>query len=192
MALTDKSALLYGQLSDLYRELRTETFEKHHRMNPFTEDLVDWKERGSFWAGEGKNITIYNSTILIGDVEIGKETWIGPFCSLDGGGGLRIGEYCSISAGCQIVSHDSVKWALSGGQCKYDYASVEIGNCCFIGTNSVITKGVRIGNNCLIAACSVVTKDVPPFTIVGGVPAKKIGTVVLREDNSVELLFDKK
>lgn len=45
----------------------------------------------------------------------------------------------------------------------------------WIGAGAIILKGVRVGNGAVIAAGSVVTKDVPPFSIVGGVPAKVLG-----------------
>ncbi|RFS19572.1 acyltransferase [Chitinophaga silvatica] len=45
---------------------------------------------------------------------------------------------------------------------------------CWIGANSVITAGVKIGKHAVVAGGSVVTKDVPPYTIVGGNPAKPI------------------
>ena len=48
-------------------------------------------------------------------VTVGAGTWIGPNTLLDGTGGLSIGASCSISAGVQIYTHDSVMWALSGG-----------------------------------------------------------------------------
>jgi len=53
---------------------------------------------------------------------------------------------------------------------------IEIMDNVFIGMNSSILYNVRIGPNAIIAAGSVVTKDVPPGTIVGGVPAKVIGS----------------
>ncbi len=50
-----------------------------------------------------------------------------------------------------------------------------IGNDVWIATNAIILKGVNIGNGAIIAAGAVVVKDVEPYSIVGGVPAKKIG-----------------
>jgi len=185
MGLSPHLEALLRDLRELHIHLREETFSKYKRINPFYEDLFDWKERGSFWVNEEKDITIYNSTTVVGDVVIGDHTWIGPFVSLDGSGGIKIGEYCSISAGCHILTHDTVKWALSGGKEPYDYAPVHIGDCCFFGVHAVVTKGVTIGDHCLIAAGAVVTKDVPPFSIVGGVPAKKIGEVNLVSDTII-------
>ena len=123
---------------------------------------------------------------MVGDVEIGENSWIGPFCSLDGTGGLEIGKYCSIAAGTHIQTHDTVKWALSGGKMGYEYASVKIGDYCFIGANSVILKGVTLGDRCLVAAGSVVTKSFESNSIIAGVPAMLIGKVI-QDNGSVEL-----
>lgn len=180
--LDDETAKLYAQIVKLHHHLRANTKNNFQRMNPFNEDIFDWKERAAFWCQEDKDITIYNSATLIGDVNIGEKTWIGPNCMLDGTGGLTIGRYCSIAQGCQLLSHDSILWALSGGKSKYEYASTKIGNCCFLGVNVVVIKGVSIGDHCLIAAGSIITKDVPAYSIMAGVPAKVIGKVHLEND----------
>jgi acetyltransferase-like isoleucine patch superfamily enzyme len=191
MALDERLNLLLSDLKQVHEHLRAETRDKYRRINPFSEDLFDWKERGEYWLGEDRNVTIYNSTTLVGEVSIGKNTWVGPFCSLDGTGGLTIGESCSISLGCQLLSHDTVKWSLSGGVAPYEYAPIRIGDCCFLGVYSVVLKSVTIGDHCLIAAGAVVTKDVPSYSIVAGVPARTIGKVVIGENGEVELQFDK-
>lgn len=192
MDINDRLSLLREDLKNLHHEMRRETYNKFKRINPFYEDLFDRKDRGVFWSNQDKSITIFNSATLVGDIVIGKETWIGPFCNLDGSGGLSIGEFCSISAGVQIYTHDTVKWALSGGKHSYEYSPVKIGNCCFIGTHAIITKGVSIGSHCVIAAGAVVTKDVPSFSIVAGVAAKIIGRVKLQNDGRVDLDYIKK
>ena len=112
-------------------------------------------------------------------MKIGDNTWIGPFCSLDGTGGLTVGSFCSISAGVQILTHDTTKWALSGGKEPYEYSPVSIGDCCFIGTGAIILRGIKIGSHCLIGASTVVNKDVPDFSLAAGVPANIIGKVEL-------------
>ncbi len=55
-----------------------------------------------------------------------------------------------------------------------DNRPVEIGNDVWIGANVIITPGIKIGNGAIIAAGAIVTEDVPPYAIVGGVPAKVI------------------
>ena len=191
MALDKRLTALWRDLQELHKHLRSGTRARHRRINPFYEDLFDWKERGAYWIGEDRNVTIYNSATVVGDVLIGRNSWIGPFCSLDGTGGLEIGESCSISLGCQILSHDTVKWSLSGGAAPYEYAPIKIGNCCFLGVYSVVLKSVTIGDHCLIGAGAVVTKDVSSYSIVAGVPARPIGKVIIGEKGEVELRFDK-
>jgi acetyltransferase-like isoleucine patch superfamily enzyme len=180
---------LHENLIELYRSLRITNKSKFNRMNPFFEDLFSWHERSEFWMGRKNNVTIYNSSLLIGDVQIGESSWIGPNSTLDGTGTISIGSFCSISTGAQLITHDTVKWALSSGMVSRETGPIRVGNCCFIGTYAVITKNVNIGNHCVVAAGSVVTKDVPDFTIVAGTPARKIGNVVLSHDGTVSLNY---
>jgi acetyltransferase-like isoleucine patch superfamily enzyme len=175
LGLDPAVAELWVRLVQLRESLRERTWEEHRRVNPFAEDLFAWKEKGSFVGGV--DVTIYDSTTIVGDVTIGDSTWIGPFCSLDGTGGLTIGSSCAISAGVHIQTHDVVRWALSGGSQPYEYAPVSIGDCTFVGVNAVVTKGVTVGDHCVVAAGAVVTSDAAPYGIVAGVPARRVGSV---------------
>jgi len=189
MALNERQKLLFQDLKKLQNELREETYAKHKRINPFYEDLCDWKERGFFWS-KNRNVTIYNSATIVGDVIIGDNTWIGSFVSLDGTGGLEIGDNCSISSGCQILSHDTVFWALSGGKKDYSYAKTKIGNRCFLGTHSIVTKGVSIGDESVVGAGAVITKSFPSNSIIVGVPGKLVGkTIVSDIDGTVSFQY---
>lgn len=187
--LDDDLKLLWKRLIELHQRLRKHTRAQHARINPFMEDLFDWKEKGGYWGGQ--NVTIYDSTTITGNVKIGNNTWIGPFCSLDGGGGLSIGSCCSISVGVQLLSHDTAKWALSGGKLGYEYSPTKIGDCCFIGVHAVVAKGVSVGNHCLIGAGAVVTKDVSDFCIVAGVPAVVVGRVHISAKGNIDLVYAK-
>jgi acetyltransferase-like isoleucine patch superfamily enzyme len=179
--MKDNVQKLHSTLVELYRHLRLETAEKYSRNNPFCEDLFDWKERGEAIFGRGKNITVYNSSTIVGDVSVGNHTWIGPNTTLDGTGGLRIGAFCCISAAAHLLTHDTVRWALTRGRASYEYGAVKIGDCCFISVGAIVTKGVTIGQCSLVGAGAVVTKDVPEYSIVAGVPARVIGSILVDE-----------
>lgn len=115
---------------------------------------------------------------IVGEPEIGEGTWIGAFCLIDGSGGLKIGKGCDVSAGAHIYTHSSVKRCVSGRAYPVvDRRPVTIGDHVFIGANAVINMGVTIGDRAVVGAGAVVTADVPPATIVGGVPARVIGRV---------------
>jgi len=177
------------RLAALYHKLQQEMRDEWDRDLPFDELLFDrWERAESLSCGEGTSI--YHNCYIYGDVNIGNNTWIGPQTILDGSGGLTIGNYCSISAGVHIYSHNSVKWALSGGHADYEKAAVSIGNCCYIGAQSVITQGTSIGDHCLIGANSFVNADIPPFSLAFGSPCRVRGEVRLLENGDVEIIVD--
>lgn len=188
--MSDHLDRLHADLLALNERLRGEALHRYGRLNPFAENLFDWKERGGAWTKGTRGVTIYDSATLIGDVEIGEETWVGPFTLLDGSGGLRVGHHCSIAVGCQLLSHDTVRWALSGGVAEPERSATSIGDCCFLGTLSVVVKGVSLGDHCLVGAGAVVTQDAPPNSILAGVPARRIGTVGVDGSGCVELSYE--
>lgn len=164
-----------GDLSELLRELwlrqDKEFLRKWNRSLPFADYIVDrWQRAKQLGFGEGSSI--YDSSLVIGSVSVGRKTWIGPFTILDGSGGLEIGEFCSISAGVQIYTHDTVSWATSGGERPVEREKVTIGNRCYIGPNTIISRGVVIGDGCVIGAQSFVNRNIPGGTKAWGSPAK--------------------
>lgn len=114
---------------------------------------------------------------FVGEPVIGDGTWIGPFCMIDGSGGLTIGRGCDIAAGAHIYTHSSAARCASAGASPIDRAPVVIGDHTFLGANSVVLMGVTIGTHCVVGAGSVVTSDVPDRSIVVGVPARVVGQV---------------
>ncbi len=178
-------------LMDLRFHLREKQKRKWNRSLPFEEELFDRWERAKF-LGFGENTSIYQSSLVFGDVKIGKDTWIGPFTVLDGSGKLEIGDNCSISSGAQIYTHDSIDKRVSNHKGVIKREKTVIKNSCYIGPLSVIKKGITIGNNSIIGALSYVNKDVSPFTIVAGTPAKVVGKIKLTSNGNIEYLYNKK
>lgn len=180
----------HSELWKLHQNLRREMKEKWLRAVPFADELFDRWERAKF-LGFGKGTSVYDSCLVLGDVRVGEETWIGPFTILDGRGGLSIGSYCSVSAGVQLYSHDTVKWALTGGKASEVRQSTSIGDCCYIGPMSIINRGVIIGDHSVVGANSFVKEDVPAFSIVAGNPAKTIGRVEKVGESDVRFIYEK-
>lgn len=123
----------------------------------------------------GKNTQIYPYVIIHSpkNVKIGNNVSIAEFVHMWGGGGIEIGDNCMIASHTVITSytHDSNAKIYRETLIK---KSVKIGNNVWIGAGAIILPGVTIGDGAIIGAGSVVTKDVPPYTIVAGVPAHQI------------------
>jgi len=160
----------HSKISELFSAQRHGVWEKFHRVLPFGEYISDRWEKAKF-LGFGEGSSIYDSSVVIGKVSVGAHTWVGPFTLLDGSGGLTIGNFCSISAGVQIYTHDSVQWSVSGGESELEYGSVDIGNNTYIGPNTVVARGISIGHGCTIGANSFVNSSIPSGSKAWGNPA---------------------
>ena len=113
----------YANLTSLYKKRRSETKKKWNRVLPFNELISDRWEKAQFLNGLSGS-SVYDNSYVFGKVSIGKNTWIGPYTILDGSGGkLTIGEFCSISSGVQIYTHNTVKWALTKGKSEFEKKS---------------------------------------------------------------------
>jgi acetyltransferase-like isoleucine patch superfamily enzyme len=185
-----KRERLTRELIEIFQELREQRMRNWKRVLPTGDEISDRWEKAKY-LGFGEGTSIYDSSLVIGDVKVGKNTWIGPFTILDGSGGLEIGDNCSIAAGVQIYSHETIHWALSGGKMEYTQSKTIIGDCCYIGPNTVVSKGVKIGSHCLIGANSVINNKLKSFTIAAGSPCKTLGRVRLNEKGLVQLLMNR-
>ncbi len=169
------------ELSQRLRALRRVTDEELRtqwdRSLPFADALFDrWERARSLGFADG--VSIYDSACVFGEVEVGQSTWIGPYVILDGsGGGIRIGAHCSISSGVHLFTHDTVEWALSGGLRPRRTGRVSVGDCTYIGSQTVVIADVRIGDHCVVGANSFVNRDVEPRSVVAGSPIRVVGRV---------------
>lgn len=160
-----------------FHKKRNETYIKFKRVLPFGDYFSDRWEKAKY-LGFGEGTSVYDSVLILGDVKVGKNTWIGPNVVLDGSGGLEIGSNCSISAGVQIYSHDSVNWAISGGKESYEYAKTIIEDNCYIAPNVIIQKGITIGKGSIIGTNSFVNKNIPEKSKAFGTPIEIKGKII--------------
>lgn len=163
--------ILLKELKGLFFSRTTYYLKKYNRSLPLGDMIVDRWDKAKL-LGFGEGTSIYDSSIVLGEVKVGKDTWIGPNTILDGsGGGLTVGSNCSISAGVQIYTHDTVRKSLSGGKADIEKASTNIGSDCYIGPNTIIVKGVKIGDRVVVGANSLVLNDIPSDSKAFGTPA---------------------
>lgn len=162
---------LLEQLRTMWFEARRELDEAHDRTVPFADYVVDrWSRAREMGWGEGASV--YDSCLVIGDVTVGANTWVGPNTVLDGSGGLVIGEHCSISAGSQIYTHSTVEHTITGGSTAVARRPTSIGNRTYIGPNVVVAMGVNIGSGSVIGAQSYVDVDIPDGVVAFGTPCR--------------------
>jgi maltose O-acetyltransferase len=107
-----------------------------------------------------------------GRVEIGTGTTLDRNAWLDGRGGLFIGDHVATGPGVMFLTadHDPQCPQFSGR-----LEPVRVGDRAWLGARALVLPGVTIGEGAIVAAGAVVTRDVPPYAIVGGVPARIIG-----------------
>ena len=123
----------------------------------------------------GSESTIENFAAVnngMGPVHIGDHTFIGLSNVIIGP--VRIGNEVIFAQNVVVsgLNHGYEDIALPIWRQPCETAEIVIEDECWLGANAVITAGVRIGKHSIVAAGSVVTRDVPPYSIVGGNPAK--------------------
>lgn len=168
-----QDALRLRRIIDLLDRYQQQRWTRHVSAGDAISDRWELGRR----LGFGDGTSVYDSALVIGDVQAGHNTWIGPSTVLDGSGGLTIGDWCSISAGVQIYSHDSVMQSISGGEASITRAASSIGSNVYVGPNAVIGAGVSIGSRSIIGAASLVNRDIPAGSVAFGIPAKVVESV---------------
>ncbi len=147
----------------LYRRVAS-TYEKS-RYTPYTK-AVYLRKTGA-QIGEG--------CFIIPD-DLGTEPYL-----------VKIGNHVTIAAEVVFATHDGAVWAFR--DCVPDlqvYGPIVIEDNCVIGMRSTIFPNVRIGRNSIVGAGSVVIGDVPPNTLVMGIPARPFGAVDRYKQKSIE------
>ena len=109
-------------------------------------------------------------------IRIGRNSLIGEYTVIRGQGGVTIGDRVYTSPHCQLIAVNHVfddpsrPFVAQGITAQ----GIVVENDVWIGSGAIILDGVRVGQGAVVAAGAVVVEDVPPHTVVGGVPAKVI------------------
>jgi acetyltransferase-like isoleucine patch superfamily enzyme len=140
------------------------------------------EEKGNITIGKG---TMVKERALVSAINakctIGQRCAIGADAELRAvGADIKVGDHVRIAAEVVIMTRDHVfdkgdkdTPIIDQG---YVHKPITIGAMSWIGRRAILLPGITLGRNVIVAAGAVVTKDVPDFAIVGGVPAKVIGT----------------
>ena len=150
--------------------------------NLILEELVHINALSEQGISFGRNVTVAKGTIIVCTgvianrgigLTIGNNSAIGAQSFLGCQGGVRLGNNVIMGPGVRIFSENhnfddvTIPIRLQGETRK----GVFIHDDCWVGSGVTILDGVCIGEGSLVAAGSVVTKDIPPFSVVAGVPA---------------------
>jgi acetyltransferase-like isoleucine patch superfamily enzyme len=123
------------------------------------------------WIGHGSKIRVHE-----GEVRIGAKTVMGQECTISAYRHVSIGRECIIADRVMLIDfdHGVVEVDRPIRQQGIYKRDVRVGHNVWIGYGACVLRGVSIGDNSVVGTSSVVTKEVPPNTIVAGVPARTI------------------
>lgn len=181
---TENAQHISLSLRDHVRRIVGNLFLSYYRYSQFQVSKIPshhvrlWLYRHVYCAKIESEAVVYFGTELRGswNLVIRKGCIVGDNCILDARrGGIELGENVNIGSNVSFYtdSHDYNDPYFRASVSKV--GGIKVGNRAWIGPNAIILHDVQIGEGAVIAAGAVVTKDVPPFTVVGGIPAKIIG-----------------
>lgn len=100
---------------------------------------------------------------------------------------VKIGNHVTIASGVVFITHDGGCWIFRDEVPDLQvFGPIIIEDNCVVGQNAVLFPNIRIGKNSIVGAGSVVISDVPPDTIVMGVPARPFGSIAKYKEKCIE------
>ena len=125
----------------------------------------------------GDGVRIGAQVFVHGPVRLGPRVSLNPRVSLDGGrAGIELGADVRVATGAVLFAFDHGMAAdRTVREQPVRSQGIRVGDDVWIGANAGITDGVTVGAHAVVAMGAVVTRDVPPFAVVGGVPARVLG-----------------
>jgi len=133
------------------------------------------------------NAVVLGPGVCLRKTQIGDYSYLGRDCNVSA---AAIGKFCSVASEVYIglgshpltpfvsthpifyLRKPSQYWDFADRDYRSEYGYTTIGNDVWIGLRAAIRDGIKVGDGAVVAAGAVVTKDVPPYAIVGGVPAR--------------------
>lgn len=138
---------------------------------PFPEVRMELYRAAGLDVDPTTNIMMHAFVLQARSIRIGPNSIIGPFTTLDGRATLTVGRNVNIAGEVLTIGgHHEVDSPTAEGI----LGSVVIEDNAWIAMRATILPGVTVGEGAYVAAGAVVNRDVEPYTLVGGVPAKKI------------------
>ena len=137
----------------------------------------------------GSNVKIAKRCSLFGSPEnilyIGENSYVGMNTIINGfAASVTVGTNVSIAQNVNIMADSGPNTSPALQRIfLIEKAAITIGNHCWIGASAIIMPSVQLGDYCIVAANSYVNKCFPPYSIIGGTPAKLIRTLTQTEKN---------
>ncbi len=155
------------------------------------EGVVIDKNASVNYSDVGEDSWIQTGAILRGykesRIKIGKGVVVGYNWYIDGIGGVEVEDNVNLGSHCGgIFSHSGLKNRILGNSFRaienLEKKPVKIETCSWLGGKVTIQPGITIGHHCAVMPNSSVISDVPPYTMVGGVPAKPLKRIKINGD----------
>ncbi len=172
---------LQEHLTALRKRLKTK-YQRHVPLGTLLHDRWDLAREYGFGGGT----SVFDECLILGDVQMGKQCWVGPYTILDGAHSpLTIGDYTSIGSGCHVYTHNTIERTLTGGQAPTFTRPTSIGRCCFLSPLCIVGPGSALGDHSFVAAGSFVQGEFPSHSFLAGNPARRVGRVEIRDGRAL-------